>query len=70
MTTSWDVPRSVDEHRAAVADLLAPAGTEQVALADAAGRVLAADLTSAVALPPFDNSAMDGFAVRAAELSF
>ena len=69
MTTSWDVPRSVDEHRAAVADLLAPAGTEQVALADAAGRVLAADLTSAVALPPFDNSAMDGYAVRAAEVA-
>lgn len=69
MTTSWDAPRSVDEHRAAVAGLLAPSGTEEVALADATGRVLAADLRPAVALPPFDNSAMDGYAVRAAEVA-
>ena len=68
MTASWDAPRSVDEHRAAVAALLAPTGTEEVALADARGRVLAADLRPAVALPPFDNSAMDGYAVRAAEV--
>ncbi|TCK20077.1 gephyrin-like molybdotransferase Glp [Pseudonocardia endophytica] len=69
MAASWDAPRSVDEHRAAVAALLTPTGTEQVALADAAGRVLAADLHAAVALPPFDNSAMDGYAVRAAEVA-
>ncbi len=69
MTASWDAPRSVDEHRAAVAALLAPTGTEEVGLADAAGRVLAADLRPEVALPPFDNSAMDGYAVRAAEVA-
>ena len=68
MTSSWDAPRSVDEHRAAVAALLAPTGTEEVTLAEAAGRVLGADLRPAVALPPFDNSAMDGYAVRAAEV--
>jgi len=40
-------------------------GPEDVALRDALGRVLAADVTSAEAVPGFDNSAMDGFAVRA-----
>lgn len=43
-------------------------GTETVGLQDAFGRVLANDLTSAVALPPFDNSAVDGYAVRHADL--
>ncbi|HET9626156.1 MAG TPA: gephyrin-like molybdotransferase Glp [Kofleriaceae bacterium] len=42
--------------------------TEQVALTAAAGRVLAADIVAARALPGFDNSAMDGYAARAAEL--
>jgi molybdopterin molybdotransferase len=40
---------------------------EQVALQDAAGRVTTADVESRVDLPPFDSSAMDGFALRAAE---
>ena len=39
----------------------------QVSLADAAGTVVAADLPSPNAVPPFDNSAMDGFAVRSAD---
>ncbi|WP_226358132.1 gephyrin-like molybdotransferase Glp [Pseudonocardia sp. ICBG601] len=68
-TWSQAGPRTVSEHAAAVAALLPPTGTEQVALADASGRVLAEDLTAGVALPPFDNSAMDGYAVRAAELA-
>jgi len=42
---------------------------EEVALADAYGRVLAADVLSQVDVPPWDNSAMDGYAVRAADLS-
>ena len=41
---------------------------ESVPLAQALGRVLACDQISAVAVPPFDNSAMDGWAVRAADL--
>ena len=41
--------------------------SETVPLADAAGRVLAETATSAVDLPPFPSSAMDGFAVRAAD---
>jgi molybdopterin molybdotransferase len=38
-------------------------------LAEAAGHVLAADVPAARALPPFDNSAMDGYAVRAADIA-
>jgi molybdopterin molybdotransferase len=41
--------------------------SERVALSDAAGRVLAEPAVAAVDLPPFDSSAMDGFAVRAAD---
>jgi molybdopterin molybdotransferase len=42
---------------------------EPVPLADALGRVLGADACSSEAVPSFDNSAMDGFAVRAADTS-
>jgi molybdopterin molybdotransferase len=71
--------RTIGQHRDEVAALLAPAlaqrGAETVAidtLADGAGtgrghRVLAAAVTAPVPLPVFDNSQMDGFAVRAAE---
>src|SRR4051812_18041736 len=41
---------------------------EEVALPACVGRVLAGDLFSRENLPPFDNSAMDGFAVRAEDL--
>ena len=42
-------------------------GVDRVPLAEACGRVLAGDLTARFPVPPFDNSAMDGFAVRAAD---
>lgn len=42
---------------------------ETVGLADAAGRVLAASVDAVLASPPFDNSAMDGFAVRWADVA-
>jgi molybdopterin molybdotransferase len=42
---------------------------EDCTLSRALGRVLAEDLVAPIDLPPFDNSAMDGFAVRAADLS-
>jgi molybdopterin molybdotransferase len=61
--------RSVEEHRAAVAELLGPLPVEEVPLARARGRVLAEPLVAAVALPTFDNSAMDGYAVRAADVA-
>jgi molybdopterin molybdotransferase len=46
----------------------APLGAERVPLADAAGRTLAEDVSSTVDHPPWDNSAMDGYAVRAADV--
>ena len=41
----------------------------QVGLADAVGRVLAEDIACDVDMPPFDKSAMDGYAVRAADIA-
>jgi len=45
------------------------AGTETAALRDACGRVLAADVVAPLNLPPFDNSAVDGYAVRHGDLA-
>ncbi|MBU4613095.1 molybdopterin molybdotransferase MoeA [Achromobacter sp. GG226] len=47
----------------------APAVAEPCALAQAVGRVLAADVTATLAMPPEDNSAMDGYAVRLADVA-
>jgi molybdopterin molybdotransferase len=61
---------SVEEARAGVlAAIQGPLGTERVRTADTRvlGRVLAADVAAAVSLPPWDNSAMDGYAIRAAD---
>lgn len=63
---------SVDEHTAFVRSLLAGLGarpTERVALADALGRITASPVESPIDLPPFRNSQMDGFAVRAADVT-
>ncbi len=43
-------------------------GVEQVALVQADGRILAADVAAPIDLPPFRNSAVDGYAVRLADL--
>ncbi|MFQ8430697.1 gephyrin-like molybdotransferase Glp [Amaricoccus sp. W119] len=58
---------SVDEARERLLALVAPLGTEQVALAAAGGRVLAEDAVATRAQPPFDASAMDGYAIREAD---
>lgn len=42
---------------------------ERITVERAGGRVLAEDVVARMALPPFDNSAMDGFALRSADLS-
>ena len=56
------------EARALLLARLSPLPAETLALTSAlAGRVVAADVRAAHDLPPFDNSAMDGFAVRAAD---
>ncbi len=46
-----------------------PLSTEAIPLEQAAGRVLARDVVSPIFLPLFDNSSMDGFAVRAEDVS-
>jgi molybdopterin molybdotransferase len=61
--------RSVEEHRAVVAELLGPLPAEELPIGRARGRVLAEALVAGVALPPFDNSAMDGYAVRARDVA-
>ena len=43
--------------------------SEHIRLPDAAGRVLTENISSPIDLPPFDNSAMDGYAVRAADVT-
>jgi molybdopterin molybdotransferase len=57
----------IEEARRLVLDRVVPLEAEPVALKDALGRVLAEPVTSADAVPGFDNSAMDGYAVRAAD---
>lgn len=58
-----------DEALAMVLSNAVPAATESLTLKDAANRVLAEDLVSRRTQPPFDASAMDGYAVRAADLT-
>ena len=59
---------SLDEARRLLAEGVRPiARIERVALADTAGRVAAADITSAMDVPPFARSAMDGYAVVSAD---
>lgn len=65
--------RSVDEHAVRIASIVEPAlvalRTERLPLAQTAGRLLAEDVHAAVALPPFRNAQMDGYAARADELA-
>src|SRR5690242_15904167 len=48
---------------------LPPPASERKPLLDAGGRVLAETITSPIDLPRFDNSAMDGYSVRAADVA-
>lgn len=59
---------SVSEARQTLLDSFEPMGVELVALAQAAGRVLAEDIVARFDLPPFSNSSMDGFAVRSSDV--
>ncbi len=59
----------LDDMERLIGERVAPvAGTERVELHAARGRVTAADVKAPVDLPPFDNSAVDGYAVRHADL--
>lgn len=58
---------SIDEALAACLDTARPLPAETVAVTAAAGRVLAAAVNAAIYLPRFDQSALDGYAFRAAD---
>lgn len=58
---------SVEQAVEQILDLARPLPIEPVPLAEALGRVLAQDLSSPCDLPPFDNAAMDGYALPLAE---
>ena len=59
---------TVDEALARIVEAARPLATEQVAVAEARGRVLREPARALVDLPPFPSSAMDGFAIRAADV--
>ncbi|WP_029118132.1 gephyrin-like molybdotransferase Glp [Mycobacterium sp. URHB0044] len=61
--------RSVEEHQRVVAGLITPRPAVTVAIGDALGLVLAADIVAPLSLPGFDNSAMDGYAVVAEDIA-
>jgi molybdopterin molybdotransferase len=61
--------RSPGDAARAILEGLAPLPIERLPLLDALGRVLAEDVRSPLDLPPWDNSAMDGYAVRGTDLS-
>lgn len=60
---------AVSEALQRILDGVTPTSSEDVALLDAGGRVLACGLTARLTQPPFDASAMDGYAVRAADVA-
>ncbi|WP_414636457.1 gephyrin-like molybdotransferase Glp [Actinophytocola sp.] len=66
-----DVPKpiSVDDYRARVGALVAATPVTPLPLDQCVGLVLGADLVAPVSLPPFDNSAMDGYAVRSVDVA-
>lgn len=60
---------SADEALRTVLENVAPLGVERVPILAGLGRVLAEEIRSPRDIPPFDNSAMDGYAVRAADIA-
>jgi molybdopterin molybdotransferase len=60
---------SVAEARELILGSMPRLGTETVGLGDASGRVLAEEIRAGTLIPPADNSAMDGYAVRAADVA-
>ncbi|MGB8382831.1 MAG: gephyrin-like molybdotransferase Glp [Dermatophilaceae bacterium] len=61
--------RTLDEHLAAILAVVRPLPPTRVPLEQALGLVAAGDAVSHVDLPGFDNSAMDGYAVRTADVA-
>ncbi|PWI16170.1 molybdopterin molybdenumtransferase MoeA [Streptomyces sp. Act143] len=67
-TTGQDHLWSVDEHLEDILATVRPLEPIELQLLDAQGCVLVEDVTVPVSLPPFDNSSMDGYAVRVADV--
>jgi len=61
--------RPLEEVRSEVLSSVAPLETEKVPVWEALGRVLAEDVVASENVPPFPNSAMDGFAVRGQDVA-
>jgi molybdopterin molybdotransferase len=61
--------RSVAEHLAAVLEGIEPLEPIDIPLLDAVGLTLASDVVAPWPLPSFDNSSMDGYAVRSADIA-
>jgi molybdopterin molybdotransferase len=62
-------PLSVDDYRARIASLVPGSPVVPAPLDECLGLVLGEDVVAPVSLPPFDNSAMDGYAVRAEDVA-
>jgi molybdopterin molybdotransferase len=60
---------SADQALKIVVDNVAPLGIERTSIVDALGRLLAEEIRAPRDIPGFDNSAMDGYAVRAADVA-
>jgi len=60
---------SVQGARERILEVFRPVGTMSLPLDQAAGRVLVAEIRADTDLPPFDNSSVDGFALRSADLA-
>jgi len=60
---------TVDDYRARVLAAVVPAAPRPTPLRDCLGLVMADDVVSPISLPSFDNSSMDGYAVRAADVA-
>lgn len=60
---------SVSEAQATIRRFVRDTGAEEIPLTEASGRVLAREISASFPQPRFDNTAMDGFAVRAADTS-
>ncbi len=60
---------SFEDAQTAVLDSIVPVGTETVALSNVRGRTVREPVTSPGRVPPFDNAAMDGYAVRADDVT-
>ena len=69
MAKKADLMISVAEARQRMLAAIGPVGSEQVSLAHAAGRTLAAEAVARLTQPPKAVSAMDGYAVRAADVA-